>query len=158
MLDKKCEHRATVDLVDEKGRKQTGGKLTVVARLREPLTGMYSQTSKIFMPGIGGAGLSFLLITNELKILLSCSGAREPGLRLPLAPRKHSYCPFIRSKTACCIMPTLSTQWVNFTFSLGAPLLCSKSRIQSAWRSNIKTPYRENCASLSEYNVFCHEV
>lgn len=38
-LDKKCEHRATVDLLDEKGRKATGGTLTVVARLREPLTG-----------------------------------------------------------------------------------------------------------------------
>ena len=39
ILDKKCEHRATVDLMDEKGRKATGGKLTVEARLREPLTG-----------------------------------------------------------------------------------------------------------------------
>ena len=38
-VDKKCEHRATVDLVDEKGRRATGGKLTVEARLREPLTG-----------------------------------------------------------------------------------------------------------------------
>ena len=41
VLDKKCEHRVTVDLVDEKGRKPTGGKLTVVARLREPLTGLH---------------------------------------------------------------------------------------------------------------------
>ena len=39
ILDKKCEHRATLDLMDEKGRKPTGGNLTVVARLREPLTG-----------------------------------------------------------------------------------------------------------------------
>lgn len=39
ILDKKCEHRATVDLMDEKGRKATGGKLTAEARLREPLTG-----------------------------------------------------------------------------------------------------------------------
>ena len=39
VLEKKCEHRATVDLVDEKGRKPTGGKLTILAQLREPLSG-----------------------------------------------------------------------------------------------------------------------
>lgn len=39
VLDRKCEHSATLDLMDEKGRKPTGGKLSVVARLREPLTG-----------------------------------------------------------------------------------------------------------------------
>ena len=47
ILDKKCEHRATVDLMDEKGRKATGGKLTVEARLREPLTGTKLSTVKI---------------------------------------------------------------------------------------------------------------
>lgn len=38
-LEGKCEAHVCVDLVDEKGRKPSGGKVEVVARLREPLTG-----------------------------------------------------------------------------------------------------------------------
>jgi hypothetical protein len=52
ILDKKCEHRATVDLVDEKGRRATGGKLTVEARLREPLTGTYINVQKLIQKQI----------------------------------------------------------------------------------------------------------
>ncbi len=38
-LESRCETRVCVDLLDDKGRKPTGGKVEVVARLREPLTG-----------------------------------------------------------------------------------------------------------------------
>ena len=40
-LETKCESRMCVDLVDEKGRKPSGGKLEAVVRLREPLSGMW---------------------------------------------------------------------------------------------------------------------
>ena len=38
-LETKTEARGVVDLMEEKGRRPVGGKLEVVARLREPLTG-----------------------------------------------------------------------------------------------------------------------
>ena len=41
-LETKSELQQVVDLMDEKGRKQVGGKLEVAARLREPLTGRLS--------------------------------------------------------------------------------------------------------------------
>lgn len=39
-LENHVEVRATLDLLDEKGRKPVGGKMEVVARLREPFTGI----------------------------------------------------------------------------------------------------------------------
>ena len=38
-LETKCETHACVDLMDEKGRKPSGGKLEAVVRLREPMAG-----------------------------------------------------------------------------------------------------------------------
>ena len=38
-LEGKCEVLSCVDLVDEKGRKPSGGKMEAVLRLREPLSG-----------------------------------------------------------------------------------------------------------------------
>ena len=38
-LETHSELRATLDLLDEKGRKPVGGNMEVVARLREPFTG-----------------------------------------------------------------------------------------------------------------------
>ena len=38
-LETKCEVNGVLDLLDEKGRKPVGGKMEVVARLREPLSG-----------------------------------------------------------------------------------------------------------------------
>lgn len=38
-LENRVEVRATLDLLDEKGRKPVGGKMEVAARLREPFTG-----------------------------------------------------------------------------------------------------------------------
>ena len=38
-LEVKCEAHVCVDLVDEKGRKPSGGKMEAVLRLREPLSG-----------------------------------------------------------------------------------------------------------------------
>ena len=38
-LERKCECRVCVDLLDEKGRKPSGGKVEVLCRLREPLSG-----------------------------------------------------------------------------------------------------------------------
>ena len=38
-LESKSEVRGSVDLLDEKARKPVGGKMEVVARLREPLSG-----------------------------------------------------------------------------------------------------------------------
>ena len=41
-LETKSELQQVVDLMEEKGRRQVGGKLEVAARLREPLTGWLS--------------------------------------------------------------------------------------------------------------------
>ena len=38
-LETRSEVRLTVDLLDEKARKPVGGKMELVARLREPLSG-----------------------------------------------------------------------------------------------------------------------
>ena len=42
-LENKCEFHVSEDLKDEKGRKPIGGKLEVIIRLREPLTGRDQQ-------------------------------------------------------------------------------------------------------------------
>ena len=39
-LEMRSEVRGTLDLLDEKGRKPVGGKMEVVARLREPFSGI----------------------------------------------------------------------------------------------------------------------
>lgn len=38
-FETKTEVKGVLDLLDEKGRKPVGGKMEVVARLREPLSG-----------------------------------------------------------------------------------------------------------------------
>ena len=38
-LETRSEVRGTIDLLDEKARKPVGGKMELVARLREPLSG-----------------------------------------------------------------------------------------------------------------------
>ena len=70
VLDKKCEHRVTVDLVDEKGRKPTGGKLTVVARLREPLTGLHVMHGKcmyMWQSHVENENYSYLILTTFIE-------------------------------------------------------------------------------------------
>ncbi len=41
-LESQCSVRGTIDLTDEKGRKQVGGKLEIAATLREPLSGEWT--------------------------------------------------------------------------------------------------------------------
>ena len=49
-LETKCEASLCVDLVDEKGRKPSGGKLEAIVRLREPLTGGSPHTHHTHTP------------------------------------------------------------------------------------------------------------
>ena len=61
-LETRSEVRGTLDLLDEKGRKPVGGKMEVVARLREPFTGVtsspptltHSHTLTLHREGHGG--------------------------------------------------------------------------------------------------------